>query len=95
MMKIFISGPMDGYDDHNYATFKTKAYEYRRLGWKVFNPGEIDFTTYAEAMKTCLAHICDEKPTVYFLCGWEHSPGSRTEHALATALQLKMMYQST
>lgn len=49
MKKIYISGPMSGYDDFNFPAFNTKQKELEADGWIVFNPANKDDE---EAVKT-------------------------------------------
>lgn len=40
--KIYIAGPMTGYPNWNHDAFNRAAYEYRRRGYTVYNPAEVD-----------------------------------------------------
>jgi len=42
MSSCYISGPMRGIKEYNYPAFMSAAKELRELGWKVFNPAEMD-----------------------------------------------------
>lgn len=42
MRKIYIAGPMSGYEKFNFPAFDRVAYTLRREGWEVFNPAEKD-----------------------------------------------------
>lgn len=46
-----------------------------------------------ETLTKDLEWIGLEADAVYFLRGWEKSSGARAEHALATALNLNIIYQ--
>lgn len=41
-IKAYISGPMSGFPDNNYPAFKKAAKKYRKLGYDVLSPTEID-----------------------------------------------------
>lgn len=41
-MKIYIAGPMSGYDDFNFPAFFTKEAELAASGWEVANPANKD-----------------------------------------------------
>lgn len=45
------------------------------------------------ALKADLDWICDHAEAIYMMRGWENSKGARTEHALAVALGLRVMYE--
>lgn len=42
MKKVYIAGPMRGYDEYNFPAFDRAAKEWRRAGWQVVNPAELD-----------------------------------------------------
>ena len=46
-----------------------------------------------EALEYDLSWICRKADTLYMLTGWEHSGGARAEHAVAAALNLKIIYE--
>lgn len=46
------------------------------------------------ALAVDLSWICDYADAIYMLKGWENSKGARAEHALAVALDLKILYES-
>jgi hypothetical protein len=48
MAKIYIAGPMSGYENFNFPAFNTAAYVLRRKGWTVFNPAEKESETLSE-----------------------------------------------
>lgn len=41
-MKLYLAGPMRGYDDFNFPAFHTSAAELRAMGHVVFSPAEKD-----------------------------------------------------
>jgi hypothetical protein len=41
-MKLYIAGPMRGYDDFNFPAFRKAAAELRAMGHEVFSPAEKD-----------------------------------------------------
>ncbi len=94
-MRVYIAGPMTGYKDFNKPAFDSVERRLLEQGHEVFNPSEEDAgITYRDAMKKDVAWICDKAEAIYMLPGWEFSPGACTEHALAKALRLKIMYWS-
>lgn len=42
MRSIYIAGPMRGYPEYNFPAFDRAAREWRRAGWRVVNPAELD-----------------------------------------------------
>lgn len=61
--KMYIAGPMTGYEDFNFPAFNRTANMFRGMGWEIFNPAEkesekgLDF----EAKKTGDAVLAIEK----------------------------------
>ena len=41
-MKLYVAGPMRGYDDFNFPAFRVAAAELRSMGHEVFSPAEKD-----------------------------------------------------
>jgi hypothetical protein len=84
-VKVFISGPITGYEDNNRAKFYEAERTLRGLGFDVFNPVWMDFTdswAHEEIMSVDLAALatCD---AIYQLEGWEHSKGALKEFYFA------------
>lgn len=93
-MKVFISGPMSGYEDFNRPAFMAAEKLLKEAGFDVFNPawmdvglGEqnVDFYSYWEkkellAMDIHALSCCD---AIYHLSNWHKSDGARLEHAFA------------
>ena len=84
-VKVFISGPITGYEDNNRAKFYEAERILRGLGFDVFNPVWMDFTdswTHEEIMSVDLAALatCD---AIYQLEGWEFSNGALEEFYFA------------
>lgn len=93
-MHIYLAGPITGFPDRNRNQFNKWADRLRLCGHKVFNP-----TTLPEDMKESkalayeLQYIClQDVEGVAFMPGWENSKGSRVEHALAVALNIRRIY---
>lgn len=42
--KIYIAGPMTGYEEFNFRAFDTWRDYYKKLGWQVFSPADHDRT---------------------------------------------------
>lgn len=87
MTKVYIAGPMTGYDELNYPLFAATATRLRAMGFEVISPAEINpiTTPYKEAMINdilALVH-CDH---ILMLDGWEKSKGASLENHIAKVL---------
>lgn len=92
-MKVYIAGPMSGFDQFNRPAFHAAESNLREHGNVVLNPATLpDGLSQAQYMDICLAMLrCAD--AVYMLAGWEKSAGARAEHALAEKLELWRFYQ--
>ncbi len=52
--RIYIAGPMTGYDDYNRPAFNSTAEAFEEGGWEVFNPAENDIRLFGSY------EACDE-----------------------------------
>ena len=92
-MKIYISGPMTGYDDFNRKEFNKAALQIDIKGDTPINPAILpDSLTQAEYMDICLAML-RAADAIYMLNGFEESKGAMCELAYAEKLGLKVMEQ--
>lgn len=75
-MKIYIAGPMSGYEDCNYPAFAQVAAILRNAGYEVVSPAELNDqnTGYAAAMME----------------GWPKSKGANVEFQIAVILGLEI-----
>jgi hypothetical protein len=89
--KVYIAGPMTGYDEHNFPAFHAAAARIRRHVAAV-NPAELNEITDpirlivqrdVGALLTCDA-IC-------LLTGWSTSRGAVNEHSIATWMQMPVL----
>lgn len=90
--RIYISGPMTGYEDHNFPAFHAAAEFFREAGWDVANPAEnfggrtdLPREMYLRADMVMLAQ-CD---AIALLPDWERSRGAVLEAVLAKELGLQ------
>lgn len=105
---IYIAGPMSGIIDHNRHEFVSAEKMWLARGIPkdcIFNPIDHEYSkrvqageiTGTEAYRLCMKidcdWICQHATMLYMLQGWERSYGARAEHALATALNLEIVYQ--
>ena len=99
-MRLYIAGPMRGYDEYNFPAFDAAAKALRRAGHHAVNPAELDrhsgiheFTDplpdgfFREAMKRDCVAIC-ECDGIALLPGHEDSAGVKVEWTLASFLGL-------
>jgi hypothetical protein len=95
MNKIYVAGPMRGYEDFNFPAFNEAAEILRGNGWTVINPVDVNpdpKTPYSECMRKDIAALvtCD---AIFMLKGWGESKGATLEFAVAEALELKIYYE--
>jgi hypothetical protein len=87
--RIYLSGPMKGYEQSNYPLFNRVAAELRDGGHFVYNPAEFphdgpqDTFPLRKAFAAYAKFICEEADTIVLLPGWEKSLGVSAELALA------------
>lgn len=91
--RIYLSGPMTGYPDHNKPAFNERAAEWRSEGWEVFNPAE-EPEGYTEEnrpdyLRADIRALLD-CTAIAVLPGWQNSEGATLEVAIAKALRLPM-----
>lgn len=96
MARIYISGPMSGYEDHNRDAFYEAERALNRLGaYYVVNPhtlhGGVEDKSRASYMRADLAEL-DTCEYIYMLPGWECSRGARCEWMVAYELGLVAKY---
>ena len=90
--RIYLSGPMTGLPDLNFAAFHAMTTNLRAGGHTVTNPAEInpDGGTWNDCMRRDIAALmhCDIVAT---LPGWEHSKGARLEVLIAERLGMTVV----
>lgn len=106
--RIYVAGPMRGYDLYNFPAFDDAAKQLRDQGWEVISPAEIDrelgldpakplpeWFTIEGAMQRDLHEITHPLTTaIALLPGWERSEGSIKEVRTAMATGLDVYYFS-
>ena len=90
-MKIYLSGPISGYDiDERKAVFSNAAEKLTSKGYDVFNPIEtIVQKPYSEYIRHDLKQLLD-CDAIYILNGWRDSEGCRIEYQVAKAIGIKI-----
>lgn len=87
-MRIYLAGPMTGYESLNFPLFHSEAARIRALGHEVINPAEINSDPSAiwrECMNADITELvkCD---AIALLPAWFRSKGAKLEHHIADAL---------
>lgn len=105
-MKVYLSGPMSGYDYYNFPMFDYAADLLRAEGHEVFSPADNDrvrgLTGRVDVpfppgvnvnvlLKDDLTYILDEAEIIALLPGYEKSLGAGSEIATANAIGLSTM----
>lgn len=89
-MKLYLAGPMTGYEDFNKPAFRAEAARLRGLGFEIVNPAELNEGNDGDWLACMRVDIralidCDG---VALLDGWEHSEGATLERDIAHRLGL-------
>lgn len=93
MSKIYIAGPMTGYDNFNRNAFNEKAEQLSSQNFIPLNPATLpDGLTQGQYMDICFAMI-RAADAIYLLSGWKKSDGALAEYAYAKKLGLEIIYQ--
>lgn len=96
-MKVYIAGPMTGYEDYNYPAFEAAREQLAASGLDVLSPTDIDTLqgtvtgsqTWDWYMRHALTMVLDAD-AVALLDGWERSKGACLERDVARALGLQV-----
>ncbi len=91
--RLYLAGPMTGFEDFNFPAFNKMAAELRDRGYVVENPAEhgvVDGADWADYMAYDLTRLglCGQ---VAVLPGWENSKGARLEVHIARELGMKVV----
>lgn len=87
---VYICGPMTGIKDFNYPLFNATAARWRKAGYEVENPAEINAsrnTTREEYLARDIERLLKCK-AIATLPGWQDSKGARIEMAIARELKM-------
>ena len=90
-MKVYIAGPITGYEDGNRAVFDAAEASLRAAGHEPVNPhalhgGALDLS-HGEYMRTDLRAMLDCE-AIHMLNGWGNSKGALLEYRVAQAIGL-------
>lgn len=89
-MKVYIAGPMSGYEDYNYPAFEKAEKELAALGYEPVSPhhtGVQEGWEWVDYMKADIAKLLTAD-AVATLPGWVQSKGARAEVSLAEGLEM-------
>ncbi len=103
--QIYIAGPMTGIPGMNAPAFDKAQAQLEEAGWFVLSPAAEDRQhgidhyapmTAEQYMDAALRdlNMLDDVDAIYFLDGYEQSPGAKWEWAYAKKLGLTMFYQT-
>lgn len=88
-MKVYIAGPMTGYENFNRDAFNKEAARLVARGHVVLNPATLPSgLSQGEYMDICFAMV-RAADGVLLLPGWKASPGATAEYHYAYKLGLK------
>lgn len=93
-MKLYVSGPMSGIQDHNFPAFNAAAAKVTALGHVPVNPVDINpdpGTPWAMCLRADLRALCDCDGIV-LLPGWEKSKGAQLELHVAHRLEMSVHF---
>jgi hypothetical protein len=92
-MRVYLSGPMTGYPDFNYAAFAHAGGLLLDAGYTVLDParhGFVDGWTWADYMRAALRDIAEAEGVVV-ITGWQCSRGAVLEVHIAQQLGLPVL----
>lgn len=92
-MKIYLSGPMTGYENYNKKAFDKAEAVLKEAGYEVVNPASLGLDcSWVECMKIDIGLLvtCD---ALYMLKGWKHSQGACLEHWIAHELGMEILME--
>lgn len=96
-MKLYVSGPMTGIENHNFPAFNAAADRLRDRGFEVVNPadkGIIEGWTWEDYLRWDLREVC-LCDGLAMLPGWMGSRGANLEVHVAKALSMPVLpYQA-
>lgn len=90
-MRVYIAGPMSGYEGYNFPAFFTAATKWREAGWEVINPAELDGQDTNQPWDFYLRRdlkLLVDCDAIAMLPDWELSKGAKLEHYVAMKLGL-------
>ena len=96
-MRLYVSGPMTGIENHNFPAFNQAAAKVRALGYYAVNPVDINpdpATPWLLCLRADIKALCDCDGIV-LLPGWERSTGAQLELHIAHRLGMSVHFIET
>ena len=106
MPKIYVAGPMSGYECLNFPAFYAAEYKLAAEGWEVVNPAKLDVEVgidpenppgneynYTECALRDVAALL-QCEAIYLMDGWQYSRGASWERALAKYHGIRRFYET-
>jgi len=100
-LRIYISGPMTGYENSNYLEFNRVAEEIKDLGFEPINPVELgtgieklnitDGEKYKKYMRADIKGMMDAD-LILMLEGFKYSRGAMIEKTLAEYIEIPVLF---
>jgi len=97
-VKLYVAGPMTGYNEYNYRQFSYAADRLEYYGYEVLNPCDNDkilkksiaIPTWQDYMKASIKQVL-EAEGMAVLAEWGLSRGARLEVNIAHSLQIPVL----
>lgn len=97
-MKLYVAGPMTGYEEYNYPAFRYAVDRLQFYGYETLNPCDNDkvlreaipIPSWQDYMKASIAQVL-QADGLAVLDDWALSRGARLEVDIAHALQIPVM----
>jgi len=91
-MRLYIAGPMTGYEEHNYPAFAAAEMALSAKGHEVLSPhtNTVDEPTWDNFMRASIVQVVQAEG-VAVLPGWELSAGAVLEVKIAQALRMPVL----
>ena len=89
-MKLYLSGPMTGYEENNYPAFHAAKAALEARGYEVISPADLpirDDWEWVDYIEQDIDSVFSVEGVAY-LPGWEQSKGARIERRIAERLGL-------
>ncbi len=93
--KLYLAGPMTGYEDYNYPVFHRVEEVLTEQGYQVINPAKFFNGDQTLPKKTYLKKDIQELvecDAVVLLPGWEFSTGARIESGVASLMGIPLLF---
>lgn len=95
-IRVFISGPMSGYEDWNKSAFMEAEEKLNKAGFSVFNPAWMNFDSgwSNEGIMAIDLVALSHCNYIYQLEGWKYSKGASAEYTFALASGIKTINEA-